>query len=153
MGAGKNLKRLIKLKNMVDAKELRIGNLVYAGTDENDKQIMCEVEAIDKGYISWEGNKTNLEYVDGVPLTPELLEKCGFGKIDTGFANSEDFYWSIQIGNQLYLNCSSDLKNWMLSPEAWNGDGCEMWKGLTYLHEVQNLFYFTANEELTIQLI
>lgn len=84
----------------MEAKELRIGNLISASTDVDDKPEFCEVRQLKNRGLVWRstgstddegGNYTSYEFSEPIPLTPELLEKAGFTKIKDGFM-SPDIY-------------------------------------------------------------
>lgn len=148
---------------MIKVTELRIGNLVYAGTDEEDKPFPCRVDCIlQYDVIIWSGNKTHLDYVDPIPLTPEWLEKCGFSylKVD-GIVSIGDFSDDEPVG---------DTHNWTLKVKAnerqggfdfeivkW-GDGpytfVNQWLRIRiqYVHELQNIYHALTGSELIINM-
>lgn len=110
---------------MIPANELRIGNYVYLDGYE-------EITAICK-----DGVKTNFvdthfvffESIYGIPLTPEILEKCGAEA--KGVMGTTEIHW--KIGN--YLISQSEIDR------------------MGSLHFLQNWYYFkTFGEELIVNL-
>lgn len=142
---------------MINANELRIGNKVKCKVS-NDAGIY-EVKGIDgykivakKGKSDvpdyertiriWGGARDNELYVEsqlaGIPLTPEILEKCGF-EVKGGYAYAAEVKnWRMKI----YRNEGGSY-NWAIS--NWNVIE------LKHLHQLQNLFYSLTGTELEIQ--
>ena len=128
---------------MIDSRELRIGNWV---TDEffdtfktfikvdsiNNKGINLEIE--DDGKWAeiakiWIGCEYNFESLFGIPLTEEILLKCGFGKW-LGLYSQNTF--TLSTNNHIeYEHTQTSVK-------------------IKYLHELQNLYFAIKKEELTI---
>lgn len=121
------------------ANELRIGSLVndedgvamYVGGvyDANESG---NYWVVDSAY-----NAIRLIDITGIPLTPEILEKCGFeidktGKLAILMAN-QDFM--IAIGLKYFWFHSMQLVT-----------------KIHYVHQLQNLFFCLVGEELTINL-
>jgi hypothetical protein len=79
----------------------------------------------------------NLEsYPIPIPLTPEILEKCGFDNDDN------DFLKTIDDRSSLHINL--EKKRTLI--ESY--DGIVKLKNINYLHRLQNLYYSLTNEEL-----
>jgi hypothetical protein len=149
---------------MVKANELRIGNWVFCLEP-------VLIESIDERGI----NRTNdsqmgstqirsyycaLDMLAGIPLTPEILEKCGFEKSTSNDIYEREIY-SIQVANNTSLYFDAH-KNWMrgdadvewyLSHE-WNNNHFknDFWGNPKYLHQLQNLYFALAGEELIVNL-
>lgn len=117
---------------MITAKELRIGNLVNFEGD------MISVTAGDIHYFD-----ENLDSFDGIPLTPEILEKAGFEK--------SDFRTDI-LYNRLHIECADDGRFYYYI--HIDGDDYYDWRALEikHLHQLQNLYFALAGEELDINL-
>lgn len=110
---------------MIKANELRIGNIIMAG----GKVTVCEVEDIAKC-------KRSPALRHGIPLTPEILEKAGFGHngnlhvykdFEAGY-NNDDFMYgqhSVRIKKSLIVK-------------------------IKHLHQLQNLYFALTGEELNI---
>lgn len=121
---------------MIKANELRIGNLIkygvhtapvlsiFNGTSGNVKS--------DNPYVClpFPGEIRNLYEIEPIPLSSEILEKCGL-------INNEVFpaieYFSIKDGS-LYFERNYTAVN------------------IEYLHQLQNLYFALTGEELVINL-
>ena len=118
---------------MIKANELRIGNWVLF-----IKKI-TQVES----WMFIQGVK----HITPIPLTPEILEKCGF-KADENY----DFYFDMQT-HGLEIRCMTDgfYPTYIQHPEM----SCDMRQSVSlerinYVHELQNLFFVLHKEELEI---
>src|SRR5271155_3395213 len=137
---------------MIDAKELRQGNWIeYSGNGEFRK-----VEGILKDCIVLWDERIEFKYISAIPLTPEILEKCGFKKW-----GRDDYPRTItyEIENKIHIfpsNYFCDFKgygyiHYKLSDEINNEN-----KGITesarfkfqHLHQLQNLFFALTGNEL-----
>lgn len=120
--------------------ELRIGNWVNVGHFDANSKVKAVFEGkIICGIVTWD---TESELVNPIPLTPEILEKCGF--------NLEAQRQSIYIKKRLKLwmghtGCIAYLKHEDNDTSFWIGD-CK------YLHQLQNLFFCLVGEELKVKL-
>ena len=122
---------------MINAKELRIGNLVeYRITDKLDeRKEWWEVSEIDADDIHWLSKvDTKDEDFRSIPLTEEWLLKLGFENTSNVFYYRYGFY-SIFI--------TKDNNGFHFQHE----DGFTPIKNV---HELQNLVYFLCYEELTV---
>lgn len=125
------------------ATEVRIGNYVYNTKGEVDKVNVSALE-----YLLLEGDKSTCQ-VKPIPLTEDMLKKCGFKQdnyngyfymdicdtifyLRTGFVGG--FYWGfIDSMNDEYSELSDA-------------------NSIFYLHQLQNLYFVLTGEELTITL-
>ena len=127
---------------MIRVQELRIGNLVeYKFTDKfDDRKEWWEVTEIDADDIHWLSKVDEKdEDFRPIPLTEEILLKCGFEKHSvTG--------WFMGKGRTITI----DLKIGLI---YINGNIVSKNKNLfRYLHQLQNLYFALTNEELTVNL-
>jgi hypothetical protein len=137
---------------MIQDKDLRIGNeFEYLIEDaiSGNEWVRNTINWEDIKYCYYHKKNFNLIYRP-IPLTPEILEKCGFKKIE----NSVQFGWYISVSNRLLCWCYSDV----VSIEFKNGQ-CDEYNNHTffdfpckYLHQLQNLYFALTNEELTFKL-
>lgn len=118
------------------ASELRVGNKLYRGNQiVTVKQLILEDSDI---LICEEHGLFTLGYtVQPIPLTPEILEKCGFIFRPEG----EEAYEQIWMKGNF---------------EIWEHDTgfCHSYINggdINYLHQLQNLIYSLTNEELNYQ--
>jgi len=114
------------------ANEIRVGNLVEWDDDEMKS---------DKRKVRVEAHHMNsVEFFNPIPLTEEILLRCGFEKHHP----EGDLYslpWiltSLHDGKEIDKNFSVALfDGFFVACQCQNTH-------LRYLHELQNLFYFTA---------
>lgn len=124
---------------MIAAHELRIGNWVLARPEiagietESEELVNIQVAFVSK-------NMAHEEWLYPIPLTPEILEKCGFEKHHSNY----------------YVDAL------MLKP---NGNVWEVWlypapspqsaynaTNIRFIHELQNLYFALTGEELEVNL-
>jgi len=135
---------------MVNAKEFRIGNVVL---DKFGKTII--IESINESGMNLRGGDGNGVYPDfgfeeifKIPLTEEILLKCGFELFSSG-----SYCKNLITDNDAYL--AFDLK--------YNNGFC--WLNIRYgkventtkiscfyVHQLQNLYFALTNEELIVNL-
>jgi hypothetical protein len=109
---------------MIKANELRIGNWVNIGDlSTTINHIMGDED-----------------YFQPIPLTPEILEKCGFEKVET-MGLMEVYQYA---GDGLEISIENDFYY------CNGGYTCDV--RLTSLHQLQKLYYAVTGEELTITL-
>lgn len=121
---------------MINAKELRIGNLVeYRITDKLDeRKEWWEVSEIDADDIHWLSKvDTKDEDFKAIPLTEEWLFKLGFinDKVLEFYRNDFTDSTIIIDYNFICLLGYSHVK-------------------LNYIHELQNLYFALTQRELTV---
>jgi hypothetical protein len=131
---------------MIQSNELRIGNWVE---DYDSSHERFRVETIDKG----ENETAGMWFINGrwnedvipIPLTPELLEKCGFEiKMHTKgirYIEVNSYLWLLIVGDEKIHLCLASAE-WMHDLQA----------RVTSLHQLQNLYFSLTNQELTIHL-
>ena len=126
---------------MIKPNELRIGNLMKWGTSIVAIKDMVYNQKPDR-YIYHVEKKQELTGVpfnefEPVPLTPQLLEKCGFTKSD----DLKDMKGKILLGEWRHEN-DIDYPGMLYLP-AYE---------VKYLHQLQNLYFALTGEELKITL-
>ena len=112
---------------MLQANELRIGNYLQW----NGKPF--KVNTIFTSHVCSETQP--LQGYEPIPLTPEILEKCGF-EYDT-----VTYY----IGNFMLLEGNNDYR---VAINSISKQFCDV----KYLHELQNCYFMYKKEELEINL-
>lgn len=126
---------------MIQANELRIGNwLFFFNRLEPGRYIQVTGRMLAHAQDFGDGGFG--PYYDGIPLTPEILEKAGFKK--HYFFNEWDF--------PTYLK-------WDIRPHAndeykiyYDGELLEDAAPLKYVHQLQNFYFALTGEELIIEL-
>ncbi|UXO94105.1 hypothetical protein Pan5_63 [Pseudanabaena phage Pan5] len=91
----------------------------------------------------WDGNIQSLydpkPVYEPIPLTPEILEKCGFEDDDSDFLKNINERTCIHINISLGRTVLESYDGIIIIPM------CE------YLHQLQNLFHALTGEELNYQ--
>lgn len=109
---------------MIQANELRIGNWVKSNIYQ---QVTVEI-------LDWLSNdRHNHDSLQPIPLTPEILEKCGFVRNELMAKHNTVIWYGDHIGVKGILG--------VVKP-------CEC----GYLHQLQNLYFALTGEELTVNL-
>lgn len=117
---------------MINANELRIGNWVRL----NDELI--QITWRDIRYTSEVGSS-----LEGIPLTPEVLEACGLPKNERG-------YFCFPGGRYVIVQMSNAFTLFVDLMET-RPDVMEMLAGFKYLHQLQNLYFALTGQELNYQ--
>lgn len=142
---------------MIQPQELRIGNYVtdqffdtfktFIKVDSiNNKGINLEIEDDGKWAEiakTWIGCEYSFESLFGIPLTEEILLKCGFEK-----SNDLDKFYHLDLLNEwtrIYFN-----PKYKVCTLSINQHDSRI--SIQYLHELQNLVFSLTQKELTIQL-
>jgi hypothetical protein len=116
---------------MINMYELRLGNwLLQDGTN------YINVGIIQKNFYATAINERNITRFEPVPLTPEILEKCGFERLDRFFEKDEIILLLVGGDTILYYYSTKSDKR----------------TEIQYLHQLQNLYFALVGEELNIEL-
>ena len=136
---------------MINNKELMIGNYLK---NKKTGEIVEVLEIYDtrisigmKILINLKQMSVPLSNYEPIPLTPEILEACGFEK-------EEDNY-TMKVNEQLFVYYGGYERIVRLCfydgnysyPVHYKNAGNQF----QYLHQLQNLFYSLTGEELTFQ--
>jgi hypothetical protein len=123
---------------MIDIKELRIGNWVKHG-EQNVKvnDLPYLVDDNKDGYLI---NEIWADEYEPIPLTPEILEKCGFELIKKP---------KYKLGHKYKIKYSK--KNGSLFQVNMGGKFLII-ANIRFLHQLQNLYFALTGEELNVQL-
>lgn len=115
------------------ANELRVGN--WVNMKIYGMHAYYKIMQVDANYIKWVAD--NNAACEPIPLTPELLEKCGFIYGDTWeFTWRKDDIHVRQSDEYWYLVENRDVR----------------YNPFKYLHQLQNIFHSLTGEELEINL-
>lgn len=128
---------------MIQANELRIGNWVTFDEDGFDQ--MVKVVEVSENDFRAEGDQVYPPYdtvYEPIPLTPEILEKCGFVL--------RPMRQSIWVHGVLQLWMGNNSRK---IAYLYNGDSAEYIPNtVTSLHQLQNLYFALTGQELNVQL-
>jgi hypothetical protein len=135
----------------IKANELRVGNWVRY----SDRERTCSIVAVTAIYTSGIGNiliwgddvplDVKHDNCYPIPLTPEILEKCGFS-----FSFTTDDAKFLPI-DELFINHNNDnfpILNNKEDAIYASSYGYNEGIGIKYLHQLQNRFFSLTGEEL-----
>ena len=129
---------------MIKTSELMLGNWVYDG-DKTKFPMQVVGIGEDYVYLDFEGNEGDIwestpEELQGIPLTPELLLKCGYERpFETDFCH-EDVYFDLDFDierNEFY---------W------WYNNEYRMGEPIKHLHELQNQIWIFRKQKIKVNL-
>lgn len=117
---------------MINRKDLRIGNFVELNGE------IKPVEAIGYDKISVIGRYWLDDQLNPIPLTEEILIKCGFEKEET------IYYFPLELSKFYIRNPYKGSNIWRIKtdPENTIAEVC-------FLHQLQNLYFALTGQELT----
>jgi hypothetical protein len=137
----------------IKASDLRIGNAVTWDAANEELTFIGKgfVYEIHKEYCAVElnGNRARIgcKYLRPIPLTPELLERCGFENYEV--LEDEPIDLKLYLPSALlYANLS-----WIREDQSVmliDGDASRVGRPIKYLHQLQNLYFALTGEELQI---
>jgi len=126
--------------------ELRTGNYAYYNGQLNKIDLTDFRDILENSY--------EINYYQPIPLTEELLLKCGF---DTTTNKNEYFIpysgrWHfVKLEKELLID-EETLKESFVFRYRYFLSGCMLQVELLYLHQLQNIFFALTNQELKIIL-
>lgn len=127
---------------MINEKELRIGSIVKFNESTNDREEgeVGKFKLSDFYSISEAG--MDFDNIDPIPLTEEILLKCGFKK-------SKEGYWDNGVIEVGYTTSDEYFQY-----EYLTGVGTSMTEmvNVKYLHQLQNLYFCLTGKELEVNL-
>lgn len=119
---------------MIKAYELRPGNIILS--PDTGQWVIVDLNHIK---AIQEGVAVNGKHYEPIPITAEILEKCGATKA-RGYTDA--FYLRTNVGlNLLSIRLGHPLK----IGDSW-------WPEIKHLHRLQNLFFDLTEKELEIKL-
>ena len=120
----------------MQANELRIGNFVKCELTGDFQKVI----SIEKGFIKSaptnENTKGwNVNSIEPITLTPDILEKCGF-------EYSYPYYTVADVVSLIFSN--TGIMTYVM--------GDNQIKRIQYIHQLQNLYFALTGTELQIEL-
>lgn len=137
---------------MIYNSDLRIGNLINYSEDGS----LCSVLAIDGLGLSVNVIKTQeitwveLDQFEPIPLTPEILEKCGFSNFQK-FNSDFDENGLYILHNEVIIHSYKDGK-FYYGFLANDDDNLSFGIEIKSVHQLQNLYYALTQTELIVNL-
>lgn len=138
---------------MIQATELRIGNLINIP----ESGVIATISAIGRRAFNIDVSKVDLDEADNyfdyesahpIPLTPSILEKAGFEKIQEGSMAYPEV-WRIKY-TQVLVGSVIDIQIRGSEEIAWIEGNTIV--HIHYVHQLQNLIYAITKQELTLNL-
>ena len=134
---------------MIKSSELRIGNYL-----QGDPLDIPKIQIFHNGITKITGfgisaiESGSITSLNPIPLTPEILEKCGFVCEN---ANEDDRYYHLRLKNEKYCDLSLVIgdKNGICEVTLFPYEDYFRYQ---YLHQIQNLYFALTGEELIINL-
>ena len=134
------------------ANELRIGIYVRALTPYMDSKIRNNIVKIDEDFMEVIMSARNYDDIEPIPLTPELLEKCGF-KVGSKYSNGSYYKKELVPHGYFLLFYSYTTKDFIYETIDSNDYGYNTPRvTIMYVHQLQNLYFSLTNEELIINI-
>ena len=151
---------------MIDAKELRIGNIIRLNNPEHQKEFhgrLCIVQGVQSNHVNGEmvflkvAGKLPLHeqcvseltqiitFIDPVLLTPELLEKCANNKV-----GKDGYRIAVSLDRMQSLFITPSANGWVV--ELFSFGTSKPLHRLHYLHQLQNLIYILSGNELNVEI-
>jgi len=132
----------------MEANELRIGNLSeyhIADFYNNDKtEIGGWIEnVIDAEDILHLDNFPDDPDYRPIPLTPEWLERFGFGKC-------EDHVMSIKCTDEIFIEYDYHFNRCFIVFDTSDDYNCKCIQHIQYVHQLMNLYFALTGTELTL---
>lgn len=134
---------------MIQANELRIGAKAL-----NDR-VPVTVIACHEDYatvLTSQGNKitAHFDLMQPIPLTPEVLEKCGF-EFKKNYNYKDGSKGDVFTNGRYLLTVFYTGEGYSISWWSANGTSLDgIGRQLLHLHDLQNLFFALTGEELAI---
>lgn len=126
---------------MINAKELRIGNFVHL-VYPDEGHVIIEITGIVPNRVFFKGRDSGFsvhEAISPIPLTEELLLKCGLGQVGLYFVSE-----LLGIGTLRFA--LKKIKDHFFI--EYGGKYIRV----ASLHELQNIYYFITKRELKIEI-
>ncbi len=131
---------------MITHSELRLGNYVL---NYEDIEYITGIHLF--GVETNKEINPHLKNLHPVLLTPEILKKCGFKKMEFGQGTPYRYYEYHHEKTSFYLTHESEWDRWF-AREDLRHEGTITIKQVKSLHDLQNLFFVLCNDELEINL-
>lgn len=138
---------------MIKTSELRIGNVVLYSSNANHIVRITTIggkTALNQFFVNLDkGGNHHIpdEHLRPIPLTPEIIEKCGFERDDEEDCNGYFAYRpdTAHYAMRLFINDKGHVcAHYLRAAISTNHP--------QYLHQLQNLYFALTNEELEVKL-
>jgi hypothetical protein len=128
---------------MIQANELRIGNLVLF---KGEVDVIIEIGQAGNGFCENNGYfNFDTGTIAPIPLTPEWLERCGFEYKEPNYTKMP-----LSIGKNFFRDGTGNYDGFVLRHKF---EYCIQVLVIKDLHQLQNLYFALTGEELKIELL
>lgn len=128
---------------MIKASELRIGNW-YNDKRINRHFVVNQIHELSISHGDTDYSPTRIDYVEGIELTPEWLERFGFeSEVSKSYSSGSPGVEFMVYRNSLFTY--NDVQ------KAWWYDGKILQLQPKYVHQLQNLFFALTGRELELK--
>ena len=139
---------------MVQANELRVGNIINSKLLGTNHTVMGFLKNRDGGIIIYTDLQESYSEIDDwqfILLTYEILLKCGFTKLESGWFSKSYFTDCKEMSETMAINYN--IITGRCGIVDTDCEGCIAMTGqvLKYLHQLQNLYFALTGAELVIQ--
>lgn len=138
---------------MIKASELRIGNRLKPLRVSELANTPLMGYAISASHITYSEEELNNDW-EAIPLTPDILGKCGFKPMQGGSDDDDLDYaaagWRAYYSAPYMEGGKDHFLIWNNQPVGYLMDNYSS-APLKFLHQLQNLFFALTGEELTIK--
>ena len=134
----------------MEAKDLRMGNWVYNPIQKINILVdfnVLNLIRLDNLRYAREIKKGE-ECFQPIPLTEEILLKCGFDKIKIEHEEYSGFEYELSLGTYSKILVLDDFSYSIVCKKIEDNSVCFDKDILTSLHQLQNLYFALTNEEL-----
>lgn len=129
---------------MIKANEFRIGNWAYSKTYATNIQF--------KSFFGLCNAETNPELYNPIPLTAEILEKCGFVKLEHSWFAKEYGTDCREAAKVMSIQINSITGRCGIGDTDFGGCNAMTGKVIKYVHQLQNLIYAITGEDFEVKL-
>jgi hypothetical protein len=132
---------------MIQANELRTGNWLLLDTGV---ALPFPHRIMPKDIYDLAEGKITISALQPLPLTPKLLEKCGF--VIYGSDNVHTVYGNNQDDSDFFLDYDWRHRENGFNPMIKSREYETIGSSIKYLHQLQNLYFALTETELKINL-
>jgi len=129
---------------MIKASELRIGNCLSPRRTIEPQNNPLLGYSICAAHIAYSDEELNNDW-EGIHLTPEILGKCGFEWYNV---NGSEYHWSAELEQIQFVKSEEAAEGYCIFASGVNVATITV----SYLHQLQNLFYCLTGQELEVKL-
>lgn len=143
---------------MIKAKDIRVGNIfLYDYEERRDIFLIQGIrEYYDNGYATCHGREVNIEKLIPIDLTKDVLESCNFKLCERSTLEMLNAR-NLKAATEKYVlfgDDHMDIFTVTITTNSRNDSAainCSARAGISYLHQLQNIFYWTNGIGLELE--